>query len=119
LNFCNPEEFFSIASTSSSGAALRKVSCGGGFGNLNRPAQAVRTPSAMDRKSKNRRNPGRFRIKGFFIGFRYPRLPGLRKMPESPAACGGDEWQVLAFFVKDFKGFHPSNSPKKELKIWI
>jgi hypothetical protein len=43
----------------------------------------------------------------------------LRKMPESPAACSGDEWQVLAFFVKYFKGFHPSNSPKEELNIRI
>jgi len=40
----------------------------------------------------------------------------LRKMPECPTACSGDEWQELAFFVKNLKGFHPSNSPKKELK---
>jgi hypothetical protein len=34
-------------------------------------------------------------------------------MPECPTACSGDEWQELVFFVKDFKGFHPSNSPKR------
>jgi hypothetical protein len=37
-------------------------------------------------------------------------------MPECPTACSGDEWQELAFFVKNLKGFHPSNSPKKESK---